>query len=57
MSSGNFQKAFLNNLTIFITLKENKILLHHSSSNAYEGCGKDEQKQHNSNGTMKREYR
>jgi len=29
MSSGNFQKAFLNNFTIFITLKENKIILHH----------------------------
>jgi len=28
MSSGNFQKAFLNNFTIFITLKENKIILH-----------------------------
>jgi len=25
MSSGNFQKAFLNNFTIFITLKGNKI--------------------------------
>jgi len=29
MSSGNFQKAFLNNFTIFITLKGNKIILHH----------------------------
>jgi len=28
MSSGNFQKAFLNNFTIFITLKGNKIILH-----------------------------
>ena len=28
MSSGNFEKAFLNNFTIFITLKENKIILH-----------------------------
>jgi len=26
MSSGNFQKAFLNNFTIFITLKGNKII-------------------------------
>jgi len=30
MSSGNFQKAFLHNFTIFITLKGNKIILHHS---------------------------
>jgi len=28
MSSGNFEKAFLNNFTIFITLKENKTILH-----------------------------
>jgi len=28
MSSGNFQKAFLKNFTIFITLKGNKIILH-----------------------------
>jgi len=28
MSSRNFQKAFLNNFTIFITLKGNKIILH-----------------------------
>jgi len=33
MSSGNFQKAFLNNFIIFITLKENKIILHHSQTN------------------------
>jgi len=26
-----------------------------SSSKAYEGCKKDEQQQHNSNGTMKRD--
>jgi len=32
MSSGNFQKAFLNNFTIFITLKGNKIILHHSGA-------------------------
>jgi len=30
MSSGNFQKTFLNNLTIFITLKENEIIAHQS---------------------------
>jgi len=28
MSSGNFQKAFLNNFSIFITPKGNKIILH-----------------------------
>jgi len=34
MSSGNFQKAFLNNFTIFITLKENNIILHHATKEA-----------------------
>ena len=29
MSSGYFQKYFLSNFTIFITLKGNKIILHH----------------------------
>jgi len=32
MSIGNFQKAFFNNFTIFITLKENKIILHRARS-------------------------
>jgi len=48
MSSGNFQKAFLNNFTIFITLKGNKIILHHCSPNSPStligGEGEDELK-------------
>jgi len=36
MSSGNFQKAFLNNFTIFITLKGNKIILHHATQEGKE---------------------
>ena len=32
MSSGNFQKAFLINFTISITLKGNKIILHHQQA-------------------------
>ena len=35
MSSGNFQKDFLNNFTIFITLKGNKIILHHNITIKY----------------------
>jgi len=48
MSSGNFQKAFLNNFTIFITLKKNKIILHHMNdshkdlrTNPLQGGGDD----------------
>ena len=46
MSSGNFQKAFLNNFTIFITLKGNKIILHHPSTST--ACISQSIESHNS---------
>jgi len=44
MSSGNFQKAFLKNFTIFITLKRNKIILHHFQGSREEEDGLIESK-------------